>query len=136
VCRLIIDRKKKGHYVVLGVEKTVNEDGLKRAYKKLALKVHPDKNAAPDADEAFKVRRLDRVLPISKYRMCWSICYMGVEKTVNEDGLKRAYKKLALKVHPDKNAAPDADETFKVRRLDCLGSGVRVMGSFLRGSRA
>lgn len=42
-------------YKVLGVEKTVDENGIKKAYKKLALQLHPDKNGAPGADEAFKV---------------------------------------------------------------------------------
>ncbi|CAO1615450.1 unnamed protein product [Parajaminaea phylloscopi] len=42
-------------YKVLSVEKTVDENGIKKAYRKLALQLHPDKNGAPGADEAFKV---------------------------------------------------------------------------------
>mmetsp|Transcript_26448 Transcript_26448/g.85491 ORF Transcript_26448/g.85491 Transcript_26448/m.85491 type:complete len:350 (+) Transcript_26448:176-1225(+) len=54
VVRQILERKKRGHYEVLGVSKTASEDDIKKAYRKLALSVHPDKNKAEKADEAFK----------------------------------------------------------------------------------
>lgn len=46
---------KKNYYKILGVDKNVQPDELKRVYKKLALQFHPDRN--PDnkeAEEKFK----------------------------------------------------------------------------------
>ncbi len=42
------------HYRVLGIPSNADDAAIKKAYRQLALKLHPDKNSAPHADEAFK----------------------------------------------------------------------------------
>ena len=44
----------KDYYKILGVAKTAKDDEIKKAYRKLALKWHPDKNKSAGAEEKFK----------------------------------------------------------------------------------
>ncbi|MDD1736466.1 MAG: DnaJ domain-containing protein, partial [Methanothrix sp.] len=46
--------EKRDYYEVLGVPKDSSEKDLKGAYRKLAMKYHPDRSEEPDAEEKFK----------------------------------------------------------------------------------
>lgn len=71
----------KDYYKTLQVAKNATEDEIKKAYRKLALKFHPDKNKAADAEEKFKeIAEAYEVLSDKKKR--------DIYDQVGEEGLK------------------------------------------------
>lgn len=71
----------KDYYKILGIAKGASDDEIKKAYRKLALKYHPDKNRAAGAEEKFKeIAEAYEVLSDAKKR--------DVYDKFGEEGLK------------------------------------------------
>lgn len=57
VCILVITEPilaKRDYYDMLGVPRDATERQIKKAFHRLAMKYHPDKNKSPDAEVRFR----------------------------------------------------------------------------------
>ncbi|XP_051552598.1 dnaJ homolog subfamily B member 5-like [Myxocyprinus asiaticus] len=71
----------KDYYKILGIPSGSNEDEIKKAYRRMALKFHPDKNKDPNSEEKFKeIAEAYEVLSDPKKRVIYD--------QYGEDGLK------------------------------------------------
>ncbi|KAG9122119.1 DnaJ- protein scj1 [Ceratobasidium sp. 392] len=69
------------YYKVLGVDRAASDATIKKAYKKLSKKYHPDKNKTPEAKDKFvEVARAYEILSDSQKR--------GIYDRHGEEGLK------------------------------------------------
>src|SRR3990167_4232497 len=92
----------KDLYAVLGVDKSADQDTIKKTFRKVAAKLHPDKNPGDkNAEARFKeVSHANDVL--------------GVDKSADQDTIKKTFRKVAAKLHPDKNPGDkNAEARFK-----------------------
>jgi len=54
ICVYCGDPKSPDYYELLEVPRDASEKTIKKAFRKLAVKYHPDKNTEPDAREKFE----------------------------------------------------------------------------------
>jgi len=80
---------KRDYYEVLGVERTADEKDIKKAYKRLAMKLHPDRNrVSNDTEEQFKeVKEAYEVLSDPQKRAAYDkFGHAGVDPNMGAGG--------------------------------------------------
>lgn len=94
------------YYEVLQIDKSATDDQIKKAYRKLALRFHPDKCKAPQAEDAFK--------KISKAFQCLSDAYkrkMYDASGRDSDDPVASHSSTGI-FHPHEMSAQDVFEAF------------------------
>ncbi|WP_333878045.1 DnaJ C-terminal domain-containing protein [Methylobacter sp.] len=103
----------KDYYKIMGLSRTATQDEVKRAYRKLARKYHPDVSKEKDAEAKFKE--------------------LGEAYEVLKDTEKRAaYDKLGTnwKAGEDFRPPPNWDEGFEFKGGNFTGSDAGVFSDF------
>ncbi|GBC68559.1 Chaperone protein DnaJ [archaeon HR01] len=82
----------KDYYEILGVPRNASKEEIKRAYRRLALQYHPDRNKSPDAEEKFKeISEAYAVLSDDEKRRLYDMYgRAGVSSTYTEEDLFRS----------------------------------------------
>ncbi|XP_030044057.1 dnaJ homolog subfamily C member 18-like [Microcaecilia unicolor] len=74
----------RDYYQILGISRDCDENDLKRAYRRLALRYHPDKNSTPGATEVFKaIANAFAVLSDPENRQRYDECGVEVPQPPN-----------------------------------------------------
>ena len=46
--------QKRDYYEILGISRNASDEEIKKSYRRIALKYHPDRNPSPEAEGKFK----------------------------------------------------------------------------------
>ena len=105
--------KYKDYYQTLGLDRTATQDDIKKAYRKLARKYHPDVSKESDAESRFKeINEANEVLKDPEKRAAYD--QMGSQ----------------WKAGQDFQPPPNWDEGFEFRGGQAPGGGFSAGGSF------
>ncbi len=103
---------EKDYYEILGVPKDASDRQIKKAFHKLAMTYHPDKNKSPDAEAMFREIAegeseylCKNTTHPSEHCMCWSVikamCFsFPAYETLSDDNRRKEYDQLRSSPFP------------------------------------
>jgi curved DNA-binding protein CbpA len=97
----------QNHYQILGIELNSNESEIKKKYRELAMKYHPDKNHNTKSDEAFKMINLAYETLINKESR------EKYDEFLDKKNKKIKEKKKSSSYNMDSNSNFDSYNSFK-----------------------
>lgn len=116
---------RRDYYEVLGVDKGADDATIKRAFKRLAMKYHPDRNKEADAGEKFReINEAYQVLSDPQKRAAY-----------DQYGFASADGSQAGGGNPFGSAGADFTDIFGDAFSQFFGGGGRGFGSRSRGPR-
>lgn len=90
---------KKDYYDVLGLSKTATPEEIKKAYKRMAIKFHPDKNHSKHAEDAFKkISQAYQVLSDAEKRKFYDT--YGTEEEAREQYYRQQHQEYYEDIDP------------------------------------
>ncbi|KAF7806373.1 chaperone protein dnaJ 49-like [Senna tora] len=124
-------RRKKNYYEILGLDKSnCTVEDVRKAYRKLSLKVHPDKNKAPGAEEAFKsVSKAFQCLSNEESRRKYDL----VGEDDNEPATRQRARAYHHHHHGYYDADIDAEEIFRNFFFGGMAPATTPFGGFSFG---
>ncbi len=123
--------EKPDYYEVLGVSRNATKEEIKQAYRKLALKYHPDRNKSPDAEEKFKlISEAYAVLSDDEKRKIYDMYgHAGLEGRYTKEDIFRHARVDIDEILRDIGFGFDIDRIFE----RFFGSSFDPFGFFTRG---
>ncbi|KAL2341771.1 hypothetical protein Fmac_009711 [Flemingia macrophylla] len=108
-------KSKSDYYAILGLEKSSSVEEIRKAYRKLSLKVHPDKNKAPGSEDAFKkVSKAFKCLSDDASRRIYDQTGTADEfENAEVDTFRRRRRRTATAAHDFFGDEFDPDEIFR-----------------------
>src|SRR3990170_4141115 len=126
---------KRDYYDVLAVARNASEEELKRAYRRLAMQYHPDRNPEPDAEARFKeINEAYEVLGDAEKRARYDR-YGSPEASPFERGFEAFFGGTSVRSQPQRGAdqrldlqltfeeaAFGAEKEIEVTRIELCGT--------------
>uniref|UniRef100_A0A915AC68 DnaJ homolog subfamily B member 9 n=1 Tax=Parascaris univalens TaxID=6257 RepID=A0A915AC68_PARUN len=119
-----VSTQQEDYYQVLGVPKTATTADIKKAFRKLALKYHPDRSKSADAEEKFrKIAQAYEVLGDEKKRRSYDMGGPSFQQQASDFDFDKFYRDFQESMKMHRSAHMSANQKTTGGLFDDLWDG-------------